>query len=72
MPATANKMPYSIDGSKGKVEISIPAADVLFREIRIENQTGVDGKLVALTTVARLTLTLEAEIGGTVQGPNLV
>ena len=67
MPATANKILSSIDGPKRKVEISIPAADDLFREIRIENQLiGVDGKPLALTTGARLTVTLEAEISGTV------
>lgn len=67
MPATANKILPSIDGPKQKVEISIPAADDLFREIRIGNQfIGVDGKPVALTTGARLTVTLEAEISGAV------
>lgn len=67
MSATANKILPSI-GPKPKVEIAIAAADDLFREIRIENQfTGVDGKPVALTTGARLTVTLEAEISGTVQ-----
>lgn len=67
MPATANKILSSIGGPKPKVEICISAADDLFREIRIENQfIGVDGKPVALTTGARLTVTVEAEISGTV------
>lgn len=67
MSATANKILPSIHGPKPRIEISIAAADDLFREIRIENQfTGVDGKPVALTTGARLTVTLEAEISGTV------
>lgn len=64
MPATANKILPSVPGPRPRIEISIAAADDLFREIRIENQfTGVDGKPVALTTGARLTITLEAEIG---------
>jgi hypothetical protein len=45
-----------------KVEISIPAADELFREIRIENiLTDVDGKPVALKTGAQLDVTFEAD-----------
>jgi len=45
-----------------KVEISIPAADDLFREIRIENiLTDVDGKPVALKTGAQLDVTFEAD-----------
>ncbi len=73
MAATANKILPSIDGPKRKVEISIPQADDLFREIRIENQLiGGDGKPVALTTGARLTLTLEAEISVTVPDPDSI
>lgn len=69
MHAIANKIFPSIDGPKRRVEISIPAADDLFREIRIDNQLmGVDGRPVALITGARLTVTLEAEINGTVRG----
>jgi hypothetical protein len=71
MPATANRILSSIDGPKRKVEISVPAADDLFREIRIENKLmGLDGKPVALTTGARLMVTLEAEISGTVPDAN--
>jgi hypothetical protein len=45
-----------------KVEILIPAADDLFREIRIENTlTDVDGRPVALKTGAQLEVTFEAE-----------
>src|SRR5947207_14213683 len=45
-----------------KVEISIPAADHLFCEIRIENTfTDVDGQPVALRTGARLDVTFEAD-----------
>ena len=66
LPARANKVLSAIDGPKPRVEISIPAADDLYREIRVENQfIGLDGKPVALATGARLTVTLEAEISGT-------
>jgi len=62
MHAQATKLVPSIDSPRAKVEILIPAADDLFREIRIENQlTGVDGKPVALAAGARVTLTVEAE-----------
>ena len=45
-----------------KVEIAIPAADHLFREIRIENKfTTTDGGQVSLVTGTKLTVTLEAE-----------
>lgn len=67
LPARANKVLSAPDGPKPRVEISIAAADDLYREIRVENQfIGLDGKPVALTTGARLTVTLEAEISGTV------
>lgn len=73
MPATANKILPSTDGPNQRVEISIPAADVLFREIRIENRLiGMDGEPVALITGARLTVTLEAETGSTVRDTNSV
>lgn len=62
MHAQVTKVVPSIDSPRAKVEISIPAADSLFREIWIENQlTGVDGKPVKLTAGARVTLTVEAE-----------
>lgn len=71
MPATAKKILSSIGGPKPRVEVSIPAADDLYREIRIENQLiGLDGKPIALTAGARLTLTLEAEISGTAPDAN--
>ena len=38
MPATAKKILSSTGGPKPRVEVSIPAADDLYREIRIENQ----------------------------------
>jgi hypothetical protein len=57
MSASANKLL-----SNRTVEIAIPAAEDLFREIRIDNQfTGVNGKPVAIIAGAQLTLTLEAE-----------
>src|SRR5215472_11341852 len=62
MSAFAKKLLPSLDGPNRKVEIAIPAADDLFREIRIENQlTGVDGKPVSLAQSTQLTLTLEVE-----------
>src|SRR5579864_5552273 len=71
MPARVKKILSSIDGPRRKVEISVPAADDLFREIRIENKLmGLDGKPVALTAGAQLMITLEAEISGTVPDPN--
>jgi hypothetical protein len=57
MSASANKLL-----SNRTVEIAIPTAEDLFREIRIDNQfTGVNGKPVAIIAGAQLTLTLEAE-----------
>ena len=48
-----------------KVEIAIPVADDLFREIRIENSfTDVDGGPVSLAIGAELTVTFEAETTG--------
>jgi hypothetical protein len=62
MSASAKKLLPSVGDPKGRVEISIPQADDLFREIRIANQlTSVDGQPVALAAGAHLTLTLEAE-----------
>jgi hypothetical protein len=71
MPARANRLLSSIDGPNKKVEITIPAADDLFREIRIENRLlGLDGLAVSLASGAELTITVEAEISGTVSIPN--
>ena len=71
MHASTKKLLPSLDGSNRKVEIAIPAADDLFREIRIENQlTGVDGKPVALAQGTQLTVTLEVEVNGTASGSN--
>jgi len=71
MPARAIRLLPSIDGPDRKVEISIPAADALFREIRIENKLfGVDGTSVSLKSGAQLTITLEAESSDTVPTPS--
>jgi hypothetical protein len=51
-----------------KVEISIPEADDLFREIRIVNTLmGVDGQLAALKQGARIDVTFEAMVEDTVR-----
>jgi hypothetical protein len=71
MHAQATKVVPSIASPRAKVEISIPAADDLFREIRIDNQlTGVDGKPVVLTAGVQVTLTVEAESPGTMPVTN--
>ena len=68
MPARAIKLLPTTDGPNRKVEISIPAADDLFREIRLDNQLlGLDGKPVAVAAGAQLTVTLEAEPSDTVR-----
>lgn len=67
VPAMAGKVLPPLNSPTGRVEISIPAAEDLFREIRLENSfQGVDGKAVALSSGAQLTITFEAEISGTV------
>ncbi len=62
-PAVVQKMVKGVyPNQMEKIEISIPAADDLFREIRIENKlTGVDGQPVALRTGAQLDVTFEAD-----------
>lgn len=53
-----------------KVEISIPEADHLFREIRIENTlTDANGQVVALKNGARVDVTFEADANDTVKKP---
>lgn len=67
MSAIAVKLLSSGDGPNRKVEITIPEADDLFREIRIENKLlGLDGKPVSLAVGAQLTITMEAETSGTI------
>ena len=62
-PAVVQKIVKSVDPDQvEKVEIVIPAADVLFREIRIENTlTDADGQRVALADGAQLDVTFEAD-----------
>ena len=69
VPAVVQKIVKSIyQDQLEKVEISIPAADDLFREIRIENRlTDADGQPVALKTGAQLDITFEAEAKDTVK-----
>jgi hypothetical protein len=69
VPAVVQKIVKNVyAGQMEKIEISIPAADDLFREIRIENAlTAVDGQPVALKSGARLDVTFEAEAKDTVR-----
>ena len=53
-----------------KIEISIPVADDLFREIRIENRlTAPDGEVVALKPGSQLAVTFEADLKETTRPP---
>lgn len=63
VPAVVNKLiEPKFSGQVQRIEISIPSADELFREIRIENSfNGPDGKPVALRNGANLDVTLEAD-----------
>jgi len=62
MPARVNKVLPPLDGLKPTLEISIPAAQHLYREIRIANDfMAADGNPVMLHAGEQLTLTLEAE-----------
>jgi hypothetical protein len=69
VPAIVNRVVKPIHPNQSeKVEISIPTADELFREIRIENTlTDVDGKPVALKHGVRVDVTFEAEIQDTIE-----
>jgi hypothetical protein len=52
-----------------RVEISIPEADDLFREIRIANHfTSPDGEVVGLHVGTQLDITFEADLRDTVKG----
>ncbi len=68
LPALVNKVllsPYS--DCPERVEISIAAADDLFREVRIENVlTNPDGQPVALKSGAQIDVTFEADLCDTV------
>jgi hypothetical protein len=69
VPAVVNKvMPSAYLNQPDKVEISIPAADPLFREVRLENSvTNLDGQIVALKSGAHLEITIEADARDTVK-----
>ena len=69
VPAVVQKILKSVyPDQMERIEISIPAGDDLFREIRIENTlSDVDGQPVALKSGARLDVTLEAEAKDTVR-----
>jgi predicted DNA-binding antitoxin AbrB/MazE fold protein len=69
VPAVVRKLLRPVDPDQPeKVEISIAAADHLYREIRLENTlTDLDGQQVALKDGARLDITLEAAAADTVK-----
>lgn len=71
VPAVVSKLlTSSYPRQPEKVEISIPAADDLFREIRIENRlTAPDGQPVALKPGAHLDVTFEADPRETTRPP---
>jgi hypothetical protein len=70
MPAIATKTLPTPEGPDRRVEISVTAAEDLFREIRIENRfTDVVGTPVSVSAGVRFQLTLEAEPGDEVTGP---
>jgi hypothetical protein len=55
-------------GEPDKVEISISAADDLFREIRIENRLNdADGQVLALKNGVQVDVTFEADANDTVK-----
>jgi hypothetical protein len=55
-------------GEPEKVEISISAADDLFREIRIENKLNdADGQVLALKDGVQVDVTFEADANDTVK-----
>jgi hypothetical protein len=67
VPAVVSKVLPSLSKEPERVEISIPGADELFREIRIENTfTDVDGRSVALKQGEQLDITIEADAHETV------
>jgi hypothetical protein len=69
VPAVVNKvLPAKYPNTPDKVEVSISAADPLFKEVRLENALNTpDGQTVALRGGARLDVTFEAEIADTVK-----
>jgi hypothetical protein len=69
VPGVVNKIVKpAIPKQTEKVEISIGAADHLFREVRLENAlTDIDGQSVALTDGAHVDVTFEADAKDTVR-----
>ena len=69
LPAVVKKLVHPVlpDQSE-KVEISIPAADHLYREIRLENSlTDLHGQTVLLKDGAQVDVTFEAAVTDTVK-----
>jgi uncharacterized protein YfaS (alpha-2-macroglobulin family) len=66
-PGVVQKLIVSpIPGQPEKAEISIPSAEELYREIRIENTlTDEKGKEVRLKEGAEVDVTVEAEVNAT-------
>lgn len=61
MGARVTKLVPSVDGPNSKMEISIPPADDLFREVRIDNRLlAVDGTPVSIIAGTELSVTIEA------------
>jgi hypothetical protein len=61
-PAVVRKVLKSVHPAQPeKIEISIPAAEELFREVRVENTLiGIDGQLVSLREGDHVEITFEA------------
>jgi hypothetical protein len=65
--AVVNKLIKQSPSLPEKVEISIGAADLLFREVRLENtMTSPQGEVVALKQGAQLDVTFEADAADTI------
>lgn len=69
MPGTVEKVIKSlVPGQPEKVQISLEAADHLYREIRVENNlTTESGTAVALKVGAQVDVTIEADAKDTVK-----
>lgn len=71
LPGTVQKIiPPIMPGQPEKAEIAVPAADELYREIRVENTLkDSDGNDVSLKKGADVEVTIEAEPGATTPKP---
>ena len=68
VPAVVSKVIPGAGHGPEKVEISVSAADYLFREVRIDNAlTHPEGGTVGLTQGARVDVTFEADAADTVK-----